>query len=414
MYNNIEIIIVSIVIGLLIGLERERSHPVGQQAVGVRTFILFALLGTIAAFINQLILTVALSVFVFGAILLSYLRSTQQSRSNKIDIGITTEIAAGIVFCLGYIAFHNPLLASILGAIVLLVLLQRKWLHQFSRSKLQSKEIKAAVVLAIFTLGLLPLLPNHVIDPWQIFNPRRFGILIAAIAWIQFCGYVAIRVFGQRLGIMLLGFFGGLISSTAVFASLPRIVLAQTELLRPAVMAGILATVAMLLELTIILFIVSPILLTHVIWLMVVMAITGLIATTVTLKKDTTKSAFPYIGNPLDVRSILKLSLFIGGMIFFAALVNFYIGSKGINFIAVLGGLFEIHGTCLAVATLFVNGKLSLFDAEIAIALAIMSSFITKFVLLWTLTRDRFALITSLLLLTMMLAGGITFMMIVR
>lgn len=55
MLTNLYYFAVSFVIALLIGIERERSHPEGRQAIGVRTFILIGLLGTFTAIINAVI-----------------------------------------------------------------------------------------------------------------------------------------------------------------------------------------------------------------------------------------------------------------------------------------------------------------------------------------------------------------------
>ena len=114
---------IAFAIGFLIGIERERSHPPGTQAIGVRTFILIALLGAFAAFIKELALTIVLSAFAFSAILLGYFRSSQR-RAEHIKIGLTTELSAGVVFCLGYMTSDNPLLVSIIAVAVLFILVE--------------------------------------------------------------------------------------------------------------------------------------------------------------------------------------------------------------------------------------------------------------------------------------------------
>jgi hypothetical protein len=211
---------ISFLIGLLIGIERERSHAEGLTVIGVRTFMLFSILGTLAATLNQLPLTMAISLFVFGIILLSYVRSIIKGEADNSN-GITTEISAAIIYCLGYLIPTAALVAITISAIVLLILYERKRLHKLARKKFKPHEIEAAIILIIFALGILPILPSHTIDPWGLFNPRNFGVLIATIAAIQFGGYVAIRLFGERFGMAAMGFSGGLVSSTAFFATLP-------------------------------------------------------------------------------------------------------------------------------------------------------------------------------------------------
>ena len=76
MLDTLLAFIISLLIGLLIGIERERSHPEGTQFIGVRTFTVLSILGTLIASLNQVGLTITASAFVFGMLLLNYFRST--------------------------------------------------------------------------------------------------------------------------------------------------------------------------------------------------------------------------------------------------------------------------------------------------------------------------------------------------
>jgi uncharacterized membrane protein YhiD involved in acid resistance len=52
-FDKIHPFLISLVISLIVGIERERSHPRGSQAIGVRTFMLLGLSGTLAAFLES-------------------------------------------------------------------------------------------------------------------------------------------------------------------------------------------------------------------------------------------------------------------------------------------------------------------------------------------------------------------------
>lgn len=397
--------VIAFAIGLMIGIERERSHPVGVQAMGVRTFILLALLGTIAAWIRDPAFTVVASIFAFGAILLGYYRSSSHRRKHP-DIGITTEVSAGVVFTLGYVALIEPLLAAVLGAAVLLVLLSRKRLHKFSRNQLRPDEIRATVTILVIILGVLPLLPDRTIDPWELFNPRRFGLLVTVIAALQFGGYIAIRLFGHRLGVIFMGFFGGLVSSTAVFATLPKLSRERPELTRSITASAMFAQVGMLVETIILLAVASPSFLQAVIWPLIVMIIVGGVSAVLVFHRNPNEDVMTEPMNPLDIKSVLKIAAFIAVMIIFTTIAKRYLGTHGAQLAAFLGGLFEAHGVTLATATLYVQKDLNLLDAEHVLAAAIVASFITKFFLLWTMAHNRFAVWTTLLLLGILSTGG--------
>ena len=62
--------LISAVIGLLVGIEREKAQP-RAKTMGVRTFLLLSLLGAVAGGLHDFWLTIVLYVFALTAILLS-------------------------------------------------------------------------------------------------------------------------------------------------------------------------------------------------------------------------------------------------------------------------------------------------------------------------------------------------------
>lgn len=401
--------IISLLIGLLIGIEREHSHAEGVQAIGVRTFILFSVLGTLAATLNQIVLTLTISTFVFCMILSGYLRSTERNRK-KIDIGITTEVSAAIIFCLGYMIPSNNLIAITISAFVLLVLVERKRLHTLARKKFKPHEIENTIILVIFAIGILPLLPNQTIDPWNLFNPRNLGILITTIAAIQLGGYIAIRLFGERFGIAIMGLLGGFISSTAVFANLAHTLRTHPKYSLAIIASAILATLAMLIEIIIIIFVASPTLFFFMLKPILVMTILSMIIVTFLLRHQKLKGLnVPSITNPLNLVSIFRTSFFIALTLILIAIAERFVGTEAMLIISFLGGLFEIHGISLATALLYLDHHVTTSTANLILYTAILASFISKFILLWSLTPARFALQASLSLLAILVSGVLTF-----
>lgn len=395
--------LISFALGLLIGIERERAHPAGIQAMGVRTFILFALLGTFAAELRGDFFSITISLFVFGAILFSYFRTSAKTTQK---VGITTELSGAVVYCLGYLAARESLLAMVIAVAVLLILFSRKSLHAFARESLQPKEIRATITILVIALIVLSFLPNRTVDPWDIFNPRRFGVIVLLLSAMQFAGYVALRLFNRQLGMVLLGFFGGLASSTAVFATLPRYSRRHPTMTWPLVVAAIFAQIGTLVELIAVLLFIAPNLVISVIWPVFGIVAVGLVLSLLVIEDKQNVDVIEMPKNPLDIRAVLRLSIFIGGMIFLVSLAKRFLPEISVPFINFIGGLFELHSVSIANATLFKGGKIALHDAAINQYLAILASFITKFVLLATLARNRFALYTSIFLFLMLLAGA--------
>ena len=66
------------------------------------------------------------------------------------------------------------------------------------------------------TFIALPLVPDDPIGPFGGVNPREIWLIAIVLAGVSFLGYVAVKYFGERHGVLLAAAAGGLVSSTAV------------------------------------------------------------------------------------------------------------------------------------------------------------------------------------------------------
>lgn len=406
MFQTIYPFLISLLIGLLIGIERERNIKKRSWVGGIRTFILFSLLGTVVAKLDQIHITVIASTFVFALLVLSYFRASSREEHAKVGVGITTELAAGIVYILGYLTLSEPKLTIALGIIVLAVLFERDALHKFSREKLTASEIKAAIIILILALTILPILPTEPIDHYQLINLQKLCMLILVLAAMQFAGYVALRAFGVKLGYLLMGFFGGLVSSTALFATVSKNSKLEKSDKNALTTAGLAAIAATLAEsLVIIGFLSIPLLKTVFIPIILMIITSGLIALAFAKKNNGTKIALQDLPNPLDFKSVLKLALIIFAMYIIVAMARQFLGVEAVGVITFLGGLFETHSVILANAILFSGKRLTVAEAADLIYIAVISSFVSKYVLVWIFARNRFALNMSLLMFLLIAIG---------
>lgn len=403
MFETLQPFAISFFTGLLIGIERERAHAVGAQAIGVRTFVLLGLLGTLAARIGEPALTLGLAAFALAAILAGYFRSTRPGGG---DIGLTTEVSAGVVFALGYLSVRDPTLGASLGVVVLLVLVSRQSLHVFARETLQAGEVNAAVILLVFVFVVIPFLPDRTIDPGGLVNPRRLALMVTIIAGMQFAGYVAGRVLGSAQGAVLTGMLGGLVSSTAVFLMLAGHARKGTGTPRLAAATALFATAATLVELVVVLLAGSAALAALIAVPVAAMVATGALVGALFARGGSNADEPLQTQNPLDLKAALKLGLVIGVLLIAVASAQRAFGPKGAQWVAMLGGLFELHGVSLATAVLLREGHVALEAAGFAIELAILASFLSKFGILWFLGRRvDFALRVSGGLAAMLAAG---------
>lgn len=246
-------------IGLLIGIERgwqEREMHDGARVAGIRTFTLIGALGGITGLIALHWGGTALGLCFLGFALPFGL--FEWWRARRAGIYSVTDLVAGLLtFLLGAYAVHNMTVAAAAGVITTAVLAERQPLHSFLRN-LKWIELRAALMLLVMTLVLLPALPDRMVDPWGAINPHQIWLMTVLIGVVCYIGYVAVRLAGERRGLLYGGLMGGLVTSTTVtwtFARLAR----QEPSQRLNVLAAILgAWIISLLRMTALAVVIAP------------------------------------------------------------------------------------------------------------------------------------------------------------
>jgi len=215
----------ALLIGALIGIERERHKQRHDppEIAGLRTFVLFALLGGLCGWLTMKLespwILAAGLLAATAAVFVGYVLA---ARANPGSLGQTTEIAAIATFLLGAVAaLGQRELAVGLGVTVAAVLAYKDPLHGFV-DKLGSDDVYAVLRLLIATFIILPLLPDEPLDPYEALNPQSLWLLVLLISGLSLVGYVLTRLLGAHRGIPLTGLTGGLVSSTAVTLTFAR------------------------------------------------------------------------------------------------------------------------------------------------------------------------------------------------
>ncbi len=215
----------ALLIGTLLGIERERhKQSDGDISVGgLRTFILFAMLGAIGGWLAKLLdfpwILVAVVLATLVAVVASYVLA---ARVQPDALGLTTELAALAICLLGaMVMLGHREIAVALAIAIAAALAYKQPLHGMV-SRLGAEDVYAGVRLLAATFIVLPLLPDRAIDPWGALNPQKLWLLVLLISGLSLVGYVAVRLLGPDRGIPLTGLTGGLVSSTAVTLSFAR------------------------------------------------------------------------------------------------------------------------------------------------------------------------------------------------
>lgn len=246
-------------IGLLIGIERgwqEREARDGARVGGIRTFTLVGTLGAICGLFSgagSVALGLCFLAFALSFCLFEWCRAVQERSVSATDL-----VAGLLTFALGaYTAQGNMAVAAATGVASAAILAERRVMHEFLR-RLKWIELRAALMLLVMTAVLLPVLPDRTVDPWNAINPHQIWLMTVLVGTISYAGYIAVRLAGERKGLLAAGLLGGLVSSTTVTWTYARLARRDAGAL-PALMSAILgAWVVSLLRMIAVVLVIQP------------------------------------------------------------------------------------------------------------------------------------------------------------
>ena len=109
-------------------------------------------------------------------------------------------------------------------------------------SQVSRQDLNQAILFMMMTFVILPILPNSAVDQWGLFNLYQIWLMVVLIAGISFFGYICTRFFGSQKGLGVTGFFGGLVSSTAIAYNMSRQVKTNLVLSKNFAIAVMLAS----------------------------------------------------------------------------------------------------------------------------------------------------------------------------
>ena len=363
-------------IGLLIGVERERSKGDGpdRRPAGMRTFLLVALVGAIAERIGGVALAVG-GGFVALAALAAY------RRSRAADPGLTTEVAMLVTFLLGALAMRAMPLAAALGVVVALVLAGKTRMHRFVRDTLTDQELHDALLLAAAAAVVLPLLPDRAIDPWHALNPHKLWLLVVLVMAINAAGYIALRVLGAGAGLALAGFVGGFVSSTATIAAMGDRARAAPQLTAQCAAAALCSNIATVIMLAVVIGAVSPPMLLALRLPLLCAGLAALLGAGLIGLRGRGVSVDGIAvapGRPFEPKHALTFVALVAVILLLSAGVHRWLGTTGIHLAAGISGLADLHAAAASVAQLSAGGEIAVADAGWPVGIAFVANSASK------------------------------------
>lgn len=359
-------LLVALGIGLLVGAERERRKALRTvpAAAGLRTFTVAALLGAGASAAGgvPLLAVVLLCATLFAGA--GYLRARDDG-----DPGLTTEFALLLTVLLGGLAADQPALAAGAAVMLTIVLAARQPLHRFVGEVLSENELADLLILAGATLVILPLLPDRAMGPFRAINPHALWTVAILILAINAAGQVAIRWLGARAGVPLLGLASGFVSSSATIAAMGNWVRSAPAVLQAGTAAAVLSTVATFAQLAAVIGATDlPTLRLMAGPLVAAMAVALAAGGTLTIRswRDAPATA-PAIARPFGIAMALGFAAMLGLMLVILAALRAWLGTTGLLLAAALGGVLDVHGAAIAIASQAGSGAIGAGAARLAL-----------------------------------------------
>lgn len=371
--------VVALGLGLLIGMERERTKGEGptRRSAGIRTFGLASLCGAVAMHLAGTEGLAAATLAIGALACLSYF-----SRKGD-DPGLTTDVALILSPLLGGLAMSDPLLAASTGVAVTILLAAKTPLHTFVRSGLTAQEVEDGLLLAVATIIVWPQLPDRLVGPYGALNPNKLWLMVVLVLAIGALGHIASRLLGTRFGLPLAGFASGFVSSVATIGSMGARASNDPASMAGSVAGATLSTMATFTQLAILLFAMSPPTLLAMTPSFVagglVAALYGLAFTWTALGDK--ESASEQSGRAFSLRAAFILTGALAIMLVAAAALKERLGDAGVIAGAALAGLVDTHAAALSVASLETAGKIAASQTLVPILTAMSCNAVVKVIM---------------------------------
>lgn len=393
--NNIEALpqfLTSLAIGLLIGLERERNP---SAKAGLRTFALVALFGTMSALLSTKLgspwLLIAGLLAVAGTIVAANLNNPREEN----DPGTTTVIALVLCYMLGAMIWYGLAKLAVMLAIGVTALLYFKPELRGLSQKLMRRDLVAVLQFSVLTFIVLPILPDQNYGPYGAFNPHQAWLMVVLISGISLAGYAALQVIGTRYGAPLLGFLGGLVSSTATTMIYAKHGKSNPVMSNLAASVIVIASMVVLIRLMVVSAAVAFGALPGLLPVLAGGLVSGLVVALYNWRKmsKATELYIPETSNPAELHTAIGFGLLYVAVLLGAAWMADIAGSQGLYAVALASGLTDVDAITLSSLRLFNLGQLTEQQTVTAITLAFLANLAFKFGMVvfiggWTLARQ--------------------------
>ncbi|MBT8404901.1 MAG: MgtC/SapB family protein [Gemmatimonadetes bacterium] len=371
-------LLLAVALGLLVGTQREWA---ADEVAGVRTFALITLGGAVCALLSAEFGGWFLAAGLVSVTALVVAANIGRTRDTPgLDHGITTEVAALVMFGVGALLAIGQTTLSVVVAGGLAVLLHFKQPLHARIERLQREDLDAIIRLTLIGLVILPVLPNRSFGPYAVLNPFQIWLMVVLIVGLSMAGYVAYALFGTRRGSLVSGLLGGLISSTATTVSYAKRTRTEPDRSPTAAVVVVLASVVVFGRVMVEIGVVAPSYLPRLapplVVMMAVMAVTAVVLLYAGTPADDpeTLDRRP----PSDLRAAVGFGALYAAVLLAVALTRQHLGDEALYAVAAVSGLTDVDAITLSSAQMVQNGGLEAATGWRLILVGTLSNLVFK------------------------------------
>lgn len=396
---------VALGLGLLVGLQRQWTR---SEIAGIRTFPLITLLGALLAIIEGETPGWLTACGLLGVSLMLLAANLLRQQVGQVDPGMTTEMAALLMYATGAAAGFGRLSPAIAVSGVVVVLLHWKQMLHGLVERIGERDIKAVMNLVLIAMVILPILPDETYGWYHVLNPFRIWLMVVLIVGMSLIAYVAYKLLGPRAGGVLGGLLGGLISSTAVTVSFARQSRAAPQTTATAALVIMLASSVVGCRVLGEIALVAPELLATAAWplgiLMGVMVALSLLALLFTQQVSDDALNFQ---NPAQLRTAMLFGGMYALMLVLVAAAREHFGETALFAVAAVSGLTDLDAITLSTAELVQHGRLQHDIAWRLILVGVLTNIVFKWVVIGLLGSRQLFIRMALLFGISLATGGL-------
>lgn len=373
-------ILLSIALGVFIGIERERS----DMMAGVRTFSLISLAGGSIAVIGETYLVLSGMLLVIVIAVLMGLKDI--STDDDVGLSLTTSASLFVTYIAGFLAGTGELLmSSIIAIVTATLLISKESLHNFA-GDVTKPEFYSALELLALSIIVYPFLPSENIGPWNSIDLQLVWLLVVAVSALGFFNYILVKRY-QEKGFIATGFFGGLVNSTAVIGTITSRVSEEDAPAKLAISAILLANSAMAVRNAVIAGAFIPSSFIIIALPLISISVTGVIISLIIGDWDS-KIDGADLNSPFSLRNALVFGFIFLIILVVSSAATQVLGDGGFYVTIFLAGLVSSGTATTTAVTLISTSQVSVFVGSVGILIGTAASVIAKIALVASVDRE--------------------------